>query len=298
MGPEIPSGTSASDDCELCGKRLSDPIHAASEQAADNETGPLKRPGHERAATETIEDRRRPGQPSRADGIQGLLPDAGSGRGRPPRRRSRRRTGGWPASFTLTAIPATRPPSEGSRTSTRRTRSWPIPRSASSTTCSAPTGTSTPGPAARGPGRPAVLSGPAPEIHLGRAVRSPATPRRGAAATSATNSTRRGRRTSPTSSGCSSGAPMPRPRRAARGPQRARPNPPGPQPSGPFAAGRPAGHGGATRSMTCWGGSTATGPGPRPRRRARGRARAGRTATAGRRGAACATATTSTWRST
>lgn len=42
MGPEIPfRKTSASDDCELCGKRLSDPIHAASEQAADPEHWPL-----------------------------------------------------------------------------------------------------------------------------------------------------------------------------------------------------------------------------------------------------------------
>ena len=42
IGPEIPfRKTSASDDCELCGKRLSDPIHAASEQAADNENWPV-----------------------------------------------------------------------------------------------------------------------------------------------------------------------------------------------------------------------------------------------------------------
>jgi hypothetical protein len=32
---------SVPDDCELCGKRRSDPIHAASEQAADNEHWPV-----------------------------------------------------------------------------------------------------------------------------------------------------------------------------------------------------------------------------------------------------------------
>jgi hypothetical protein len=29
------------DDCELCGRRLSDPIHASSEEAADNENWPV-----------------------------------------------------------------------------------------------------------------------------------------------------------------------------------------------------------------------------------------------------------------
>jgi hypothetical protein len=32
---------SVPDDCELCGKRRSDPIHAASKQAADNEHWPV-----------------------------------------------------------------------------------------------------------------------------------------------------------------------------------------------------------------------------------------------------------------
>jgi hypothetical protein len=32
---------SVPDDCELCGKRLSDPIHAASDQTADNENWPV-----------------------------------------------------------------------------------------------------------------------------------------------------------------------------------------------------------------------------------------------------------------
>lgn len=48
MGPGIGTGlelpfrkAEAPDDCELCGKRLSDPIHAASEQAADEEHWPV-----------------------------------------------------------------------------------------------------------------------------------------------------------------------------------------------------------------------------------------------------------------
>ena len=41
-GPEFPfARASASEECELCGKALSDRIHAASEEAADNENWPV-----------------------------------------------------------------------------------------------------------------------------------------------------------------------------------------------------------------------------------------------------------------
>ena len=41
-GPELPfARASAPDECELCGKALSDRIHAASEEAADNEHWPV-----------------------------------------------------------------------------------------------------------------------------------------------------------------------------------------------------------------------------------------------------------------
>jgi hypothetical protein len=41
-GPEIPfRKASVPDDCELCGKRLSDPIHAASELDANPEHWPV-----------------------------------------------------------------------------------------------------------------------------------------------------------------------------------------------------------------------------------------------------------------
>jgi hypothetical protein len=41
-GPEFPfARASAPDDCELCGKRLSDPIHAASEHEADDGHWPV-----------------------------------------------------------------------------------------------------------------------------------------------------------------------------------------------------------------------------------------------------------------
>lgn len=41
-GPEFPfARASAPDECELCGKALSDRIHAASEEAADNENWPV-----------------------------------------------------------------------------------------------------------------------------------------------------------------------------------------------------------------------------------------------------------------
>ena len=41
-GPEIPFGKAATaDDCEICGKRHSDPIHTASDEAADSAHWPL-----------------------------------------------------------------------------------------------------------------------------------------------------------------------------------------------------------------------------------------------------------------
>jgi hypothetical protein len=41
-GPELPFRKgSAPDDCELCSKRRSDPIHAASEQEANDEHWPV-----------------------------------------------------------------------------------------------------------------------------------------------------------------------------------------------------------------------------------------------------------------
>ena len=56
---------------------------------------------------------------------------------RPRRPRSRRRSGSSRASTIPIGTPGTRPPSSGSRTSTRRTPSCPTPTSGSSTTCSA-----------------------------------------------------------------------------------------------------------------------------------------------------------------
>jgi hypothetical protein len=41
-GPEYPFGKSSPpDDCEICGKRRSDPIHTASDEAADSEHWPV-----------------------------------------------------------------------------------------------------------------------------------------------------------------------------------------------------------------------------------------------------------------